>query len=98
MISAVFTAENNDTHCEKLMHGVRGDTATPGEFRRSQNWIGPAGCTLAEATFVPPPADELRGCLDAWEKFLHNDSLPPLVHTALAHSQFEAIHPFLDGN
>ncbi len=83
---------------EKLMRGVRGDAATPGEFRRSQNWIGPAGCTLADATFIPPPADRLIECLGPWEKFLHDDSLPPLVHSALVHSQFEAIHPFLDGN
>ncbi|MFI5401398.1 MAG: Fic family protein [Planctomycetota bacterium] len=83
---------------EKLMRGVRGDMATPGEFRRSQNWIGPPGSTLANATFVPPPADHLLSCLGPWEKFLHDKSLPPLVHAALAHSQFEAIHPFLDGN
>ncbi len=83
---------------EALMRGVRGDTATPGEFRRSQNWIGPGGCTLANATFVPPPPDELMECLGAWESFLHDDSLPPLVQAALMHSQFEAIHPFLDGN
>ncbi len=83
---------------EKLMRGVRGDAATPGDFRRSQNWLGPAGCTLADATFVPPPPDRLMECLGAWERFLHDDSLPPLVHAALAHAQFEAIHPFLDGN
>ncbi len=83
---------------EKLMHGVRGNAATPGEFRRSQNWIGPAGCTLADATYVPPPPDHLMDCLGAWERSLHDHSLPPLVHAALAHSQFEAIHPFLDGN
>jgi Fic family protein len=77
---------------------VRGDAATPGEFRRSQNWIGRAGCTLADATFVPPPPGKLMGCLGEWEKFLHDDTLPPLVHAALAHSQFEAIHPFVDGN
>jgi Fic family protein len=83
---------------EELMRGVRGDAATPGEFRQSQNWIGRAGCTLADATFVPPPPDLLMECLGAWEQFLHDDSLPPLVHAALAHSQFEAIHPFFDGN
>lgn len=83
---------------ELLMRGVRGDLAIPGEFRRSQNWIGPPGGTLTGATYVPPPVDELMGCLGAWETFLHDDSLPPLVHAALAHSQFEAIHPFLDGN
>jgi Fic family protein len=80
------------------MRGVRGDSATPGEFRRSQNWIGRPGCTLADAAFVPPPPDRLMGCLSAWEKSLHDDTLPPLVQAALAHSQFEAIHPFLDGN
>lgn len=83
---------------DKLLRGVRGDVATPGEFRRSQNWIGPPGCTLADAAFIPPPPDQLMACLGAWEKFLHDGALPPLVHAALAHSQFEAIHPFLDGN
>jgi Fic family protein len=83
---------------EKLMRGVRGDMATPGEFRRSQNWIGTPGSTVATATFVPPPPDRLLACLGPWEEFLHLNSLPPLVHAALAHSQFEAIHPFLDGN
>ena len=83
---------------ERLMRGVRGDTATPGEFRRSQNWIGPPGCGLNDATYVPPPVDELMGCLDALERFLHEENLPPLVHAALAHAQFAAIHPFLDGN
>jgi Fic family protein len=83
---------------ERLMHGVRGDTATPGEFRRSQNWIGRPGSTLTDAIYVPPPPDRLMECLGAWETFLHDDTLPPLAHAALAHSQFEAIHPFLDGN
>ena len=83
---------------ECLMRGVRGDAATPREFRRSQNWIGPPGCTLENATYVPPPPSELMACLDSWERFLHDDALPPLVHAALAHAQFEAIHPFLDGN
>ncbi len=82
----------------KLMKGARGDHATPGEFRRSQNWIGPAGCTLQNASYVPPPPDALMDCLGAWEKFLHDRSLPPLVQAALMHYQFEAIHPFLDGN
>ena len=83
---------------ERLMRGVRGDAATPGEFRRSQNWIGPSGCTLSDANYIPPPPDELMPCLDALERFLRDDSLPVLVHAALAHAQFEAIHPFLDGN
>ena len=83
---------------ERLMRGVRGDFATPGEFRRSQNWIGPPGCALNDATYVPPPPSELMKCLGQWEGFLHDDTLPPLVHAALAHSQFETIHPFIDGN
>lgn len=83
---------------EKLLAGVRGDYATPGEFRRSQNWIGPPGATLANAVYVPPPPAELMACLGDWEKFLHDRTLPPLVQIALAHYQFEAIHPFLDGN
>ncbi len=83
---------------EKLMTGVRGEHATPGEFRRSQNWIGPPGATLANAVYVPPPPSELMGCLGDWEKFLHDRSLPPLAQIGLIHYQFEAIHPFLDGN
>ncbi len=83
---------------ERLMRGVRGDVATPGEFRRTQNWIGPPGCTLNDATYVPPPPDEMMACLGSLERFLHDDSLPPLVHAGFAHAQFEAIHPFLDGN
>ena len=83
---------------EKLMAGVRGHHATPGEFRRTQNWIGRPGDTLAQASFVPPPPDSLGEYLSAWEKFLHDRMLPPLIHAALAHYQFETIHPFLDGN
>ena len=83
---------------ERLMRGVRGDIATPGEFRRSQNWIGSAGCDLNDAVYVPPPPDEMTACLYALERFLHEDGLPPLVHAAVAHAQFEAVHPFLDGN
>jgi Fic family protein len=83
---------------EQLMQGVRGSHATPGEFRKSQNWIGPPGCTLNTAKFVPPPVDQLIDCLGEFEKFLHDRQLPPLIHIALCHYQFEAIHPFLDGN
>jgi Fic family protein len=84
---------------ERLMHGVRGDSMTPGEFRRSQNWIGPPGCTLADAAFVPPPVAEMTQALSDFEKYLHEPPvLPPLVRLALIHYQFEAIHPFLDGN
>lgn len=81
----------------KLMHGVGGEHLTPGEFRRSQNWIGPPGCTLNEAKFVPPPPKELMDSLGALEKFWHAP-LPLVVRLALIHCQFEAIHPFLDGN
>lgn len=82
-----------------LMEEVRGERATPGEFRQSQNWIGPPGCTLNEATFVPPPTPEMLDALDQLEKFLHADTdLPPLAELALIHYQFEAIHPFLDGS
>ena len=82
----------------KLMADVRGDQATPGEFRRSQNWIGKPGSTLATASFIPPPPGEIEACLAAWEKFLYASELPPLVTITLAHYQFEAVHPFLDGN
>jgi Fic family protein len=82
-----------------LMKGVRGEHMTPGEFRRTQNWIGPPGSTLTTAPYVPPPADEMLVALDQLEKFIHTTSdLPPLERIALIHYQFEAIHPFLDGN
>lgn len=81
-----------------LMQGVRGSHATPGEFRRSQNWIGMPGCTLNTAKFVPPSLDHLMDCLGEFEKFLHDRQLPLLIHAAFCHYQFEAIHPFLDGN
>jgi Fic family protein len=84
---------------ERLMQGVRGDRATPGEFRRSQNWIGPAGSTPATAPYVPPPPDLLMETLGDWERFLHaRDQMPDLIQCAVMHEQFEAIHPFLDGN
>ncbi len=84
---------------ERLMQGVRGEYMTPGEFRRSQNWIGPPGCLLKDAVFVPPPVDEMMETLGDLEKYLHMPSeLPPLIRLALIHYQFEAIHPFLDGN
>ena len=83
----------------ELMQGVRGGSVTPGEFRTSQNWIGPAGCGLEESTLVPPPVPEMKEALDAFEKYLHAASdLPPLIRLALIHYQFEAIHPFVDGN
>lgn len=82
-----------------LMQGVRGDHATPGELRVSQNWIGPPGSTIDSAAYVPPPPHEMLQALGDWERFLHDrDSLPDLIQCALMHEQFEAIHPFLDGN
>lgn len=83
---------------ERLMKGIHGHHATPGQFRRSQNWIGPPGCTLMNAVYVPPAPSEFMSCLGGWEKFLQDRSLPPLVQAGILHSQFEAIHPFLDGN
>lgn len=83
----------------QLMQGARGSHLQPGDLRQSQNWIGAAGCTLNTATFVPPPAHEVPQALGSLERFLHEeDGLPPLVKIALAHVQFETIHPFLDGN
>jgi Fic family protein len=81
-----------------LLRGGRGSNKTPGEFRRSQNWIG--GTRPGNAAFVPPPPNRLMECLDPFEKFLHddNESLPLLVKLGLIHVQFETIHPFLDGN
>jgi len=87
-----------EMHAE-LMHGVRGAHLTPGKLRTSQNWIGPGNCTLNDAKFVPPPAEDMPEALSALEKFWHSPSpLPMVVRLALVHYQFEAIHPFLDGN
>lgn len=84
---------------EKLMQDVRGGNLTPGEFRRTQNWIGAAGSTLATATYVPPPVDEMNLALSELEKFIHTSTdIPTLARAAMIHYQFEAIHPFLDGN
>lgn len=84
---------------KRLMSGVRGSNRSPGAFRTTQNWIGPAGCTLNNATYVPPPVEQMKKALGDWEKFLHNRRpMPPLIKVGLAHSQFETIHPFLDGN
>ncbi len=84
---------------EKLMHGVRGSHLTPGETRRTQNWIGPGGASLKDALFIPPPPAEIPAALGDLEKFLHGHSeMPLLIQIGLAHAQFETIHPFLDGN
>jgi Fic family protein len=82
-----------------LMDGVRGGDKSPGEFRRSQNWIGPAGCSLTTASFVPPPPLEMEKAMNELELFLYIESeLLPLIRIGLIHAQFETIHPFLDGN
>ena len=82
-----------------LMQGVRGGVQAPGELRRIQNWIGTTGGTITTATYVPPSVNELNECLTSLERFINSDSpIPPLVRMAFIHYQFEAIHPFLDGN
>jgi len=82
-----------------LMFGVRGSGKTPGEFRRSQNWIGRPGATLMTAEFVPPPPEDVDRLMSELEKFVHHaNRMPPLIKAALIHAQFETIHPFLDGN
>lgn len=87
-----------EIHAE-LLRGVRGGRLAPGELRTTQNWIGPGGCTLAEATFVPPPPHLVPEALADLERFLHAAERPPaLIEVGLAHAQFESIHPFLDGN
>jgi Fic family protein len=84
---------------ENLMAGVRGSHRAPGSFRVSQNWIGPAGSTLQNASFVPPPVPDMQDALGNLETFLHDrQSLPVLLQAGIAHAQFETIHPFLDGN
>jgi Fic family protein len=87
-----------EIHAE-LLRSLRGSNREPGEFRRTQNWIGPAGCNLMIATFVPPPVPEMNVAMGEFEKFLHFEGpMPALIHCGLAHAQFETIHPFLDGN
>jgi Fic family protein len=87
-----------EIHAE-LLSGARGSDRNPGEFRTSQNWIGPSGCTLNDAQFVPPPPHEMMAALDNLEKFLHAPlPMPQLMKAGIAHAQFETVHPFLDGN
>ena len=82
-----------------LMKGGRGEHATPGSMRTLQNWIGSPGCTLMDATYVPPPVPEMKQCFSDLERYIHSNAKEPaLIQCALVHYQFEAIHPFLDGN
>src|SRR5262249_10488995 len=84
---------------ERLMRGVRGQNATPGQFRQHQNWIGRFGDRLDQAEFVPPPVAEMQQCLDDLERYIHSDdALPPLIRIGMIPYQFEAIPPFRDGN
>ena len=85
---------------ENLMQGVRGENKNPGKFRETQNWIGPRGCRIDEATYVPPPPTALNDLLDNFIEFVNvrDDKMDPIVQTALLHAQFELIHPFDDGN
>ncbi|MFO7597135.1 MAG: Fic/DOC family N-terminal domain-containing protein [Desulfocurvibacter africanus] len=83
---------------EVLMQGVRGRNKSPGEYRRIPNWIGPHGCTMESARFIPVSADRLPAAMDRWERYLHETAPDLLVQLAIAHAEFEAIHPFLDGN
>ena len=87
-----------EIHAE-LMRGVRGEDKTPGEFRKTQNWVGPRGCTLSNARFVPPPPHEMMQALGDLENYMHSGlNYPLLIECGLIHFQFETIHPFLDGN
>jgi len=81
-----------------LMDSVRGANKARGQFRKTQNWIGPPGCSMEEATFIPPVPDVLPYALDKWEKYIHADEKDRLVQLAIVKAQFELIHPFLDGN
>lgn len=81
-----------------LMDSVRGANKTPGEFRREQNWIGSAGCTIEQASFVPPSPLQLLDHLQAWEAYLVKPDVDVLLQCAVVHAQFELIHPFKDGN
>lgn len=83
----------------ELLQGVRGANRQPGEFRRDQNFIAPAGMVdISDATFVPPAVSDMHRGLDNFERFLHEEELPALLHAGIAHAQFETIHPFMDGN
>ncbi|HUT72140.1 MAG TPA: Fic/DOC family N-terminal domain-containing protein [Desulfatiglandales bacterium] len=81
-----------------LMEGVRGQGKAPGEYRKIPNWIGPPGSPIEKATYVPVSSDKLRSAMSRWERFIHANAPDKLVQLALLHAEFEALHPFLDGN
>jgi len=81
-----------------LLSGVRGHGKAPGEYRKTSNWIGPPGCKLEEAKFVPISPEQLQDAMSKWEKYIHEKTPDDLVHLSIIHAEFEAIHPFLDGN
>ncbi len=81
-----------------LMEGVRGHEKTPGQYRKGPNWIGPPGCRIEDAIFIPISADALQKSIEEWERYIHTDYPDRLVQTAILHAEFEALHPFLDGN
>ena len=81
-----------------LLSGVRGEHSSPGDYRRIPNWIGPPGCAVEEARFVPIGAEKLAEAMSAWERYAHEDAPDRLVQLAILHAEFEALHPFLDGN
>lgn len=84
---------------QRLMKGVRGQEKTPGEFRRSQNWIGGKNSTIAEARYIPPNVDDMKECMKNLEEYINGDyEIDPLIKIAIVHYQFETVHPFLDGN
>jgi Fic family protein len=83
---------------EVLLEGVRGQNRAPGEFRKTPNWIGPAGSDIEDARYIPIGADALPDALDDWERYIHADVPDQLVQLAVIHAEFEALHPFLDGN
>jgi Fic family protein len=81
-----------------LMDSVRGQSKSPGEYRKIPNWIGPVGCTVETARYIPITADKLRAGMDQWENYIHTTPSDRLIHLAILHAEFEALHPFLDGN
>lgn len=86
-----------ETH-SVLLKGVRGEGKSPGEYRKIQNWIGPPGCKEDEAKFIPIIASQIPEAMSKWEKYIHSEASDHLIKLAIVHAEFEAIHPFLDGN